>query len=235
MPPKRKYAFGHSPAQKRARKNGVVRPFVKGKDRVGGFYGRYGTSALGSDKERKFFDTALSFSFDQTGEIPATGQLNLIPQGVTESTRIGRKAFIKSIQIRAKMLYTPGASAIGTDNCDLYLVLDKQANGAAAAITDVFDSATLQGAMLNLANSGRFQIIRHWPMVFASAAGVSGAYARQAKQFNFYKKCNIPVEFSSTTGAITEIRSNNLFLCAGSGTEDDLVSVGGTCRLRYTD
>ncbi len=212
---------------KKARTN----KFVKGKDRVSGFYGRYS----GPNMERKFFDTALSFSYDQTGEVPATGQLNLIPQGVTESTRIGRKAFIKSVQIRAKLLYTPGASAIGTDNTDLYLVLDKQANGAAAAITDVFESATIQTAMLNLANSGRFVILRHWPVVFASQAGVSGAYARQAKQLNFFKSCNIPIEFSSTTGAITEIRSNNLFLCAGSGTEDDLVSVSGTCRLRYTD
>jgi len=52
----------------------------------------------------------------------------------------------------------------------------------------------------------------------------------------WYSKCQIPLEFSSTTGAITEIRSNNLFLLAGCSTGgDDLVNFLGTCRLRYSD
>ena len=35
-----------------------------------------------SGEELKFFDTALSFTCDATGEVPATGQLALIPQGI---------------------------------------------------------------------------------------------------------------------------------------------------------
>jgi len=54
--------------------------------------------------------------------------------------------------------------------------------------------------------------------------------------FEMYKKCNIPIEYSGTTGAITEIRSNNIFLLASSdGQADDLVTMVGNCRVRFSD
>lgn len=201
-----------------------------------GNYGRYGINARsqGLTPEVKFFDTALNFGFDATGEVPATGQLTLIPQGDTESTRDGRMAVIKSIQIRAVVQGTPAAAATFASNCYLYLVLDTQCNGAAAAVTDVFTSNVLATAMLNLNNSGRFRILKRWLIKNEAQAGVSGAYNNTTKQIEYYKKCNIKVDWSSTTGALTEIRSNNLFLVAGSDTAtDDAVACTGTCRLRF--
>lgn len=212
------------------------RAVVPGFTRTGGSYGRYGARAraLGLVAEKKFFDTALAFNFDTTGEVPATGQITLIPQGDTESTRDGRKANIQSVQIRGSMLATPGAAANLSTNVYMYLVLDTQTNGAAAAVTDVFTSADLSSAMLNLNNSGRFRIIKKWCWNFTSQAGVTTAYNKVAKQMEFYKKCNIDVDWNSTTGAITEIRSNNLFLIAGAdGNTDDIVSFAGTARLRF--
>jgi len=72
----------------------VSKYFQPGVDRTGGYYGRF----AGRGAELKFFDTATSFSIDTSPEVPATGQLVLIPQGVTESTRVGRKCVIRSIQ-----------------------------------------------------------------------------------------------------------------------------------------
>jgi len=239
---KRKYS-GTGAGQagfKRARV--LTRPIVRtvpiarpGFQRTGGFYGRFGNQAkrLGNQPELKFFDTSLSFNFDNTAEVPATGQLALIPQGDTESTRDGRLAYIKSIQIRGQALYQPSSGANAADTAFLYLVLDTQANGAAAAITDVFTSNVMATNMLNLNNSARFRIIKKWVMNFNSGAGVTTAYNNVVKQIEYYKKCNIKMDWSSTTGAITEIRSNNLFLCAGMGPSDDLVSFTGTCRLRF--
>lgn len=199
-----------------------------------GFYGRYGRQARmrGVQPELKFFDTALAFSFDQTGEVPATGQLCLIPQGDTESTRDGRKAWIKSIQIRANINYIPGTSPNGTETVFLYVILDTQCNGAAAAITDVFTSADMSSNMLQLNNSGRFRILKKFEMVMASRAGVSAAFSGDVKQISWYKRCNIPIDWNSTTGAITEIRSNNIFLAAGA-LRDDVTTMSGTCRLRF--
>jgi len=227
---KRRLALGYRPRTAPVRGAGVMR-------RVG-YYGRYTRNAnrkrisAGLQPEKKFFDTAIAFNFDSTGEVPATGQLTLIPQGDTESTRDGRQAVIKSVQIRGVVSYAPAASAAGATIGYLYLVLDTQCNGAAAAITDVFTSNVMATNLLNLNNSGRFRILKKWVCPQTSQAGVSAAYGGNQKQIEFYKKCNIPVDWSAATGAITEIRSNNLFLMAGS-TSDDLQGFQGSCRLRF--
>jgi len=188
--------------------------------------------------ELKFFDTATSFTTDITGEVPATGQLCLIPQGVTESTRIGRKAVIKSIQMKGSMLYNPGAASTDTVGAvgHVYVVLDKQANGAAAAVTDVLTSASMGSAFINLANSERFIILKKFIVSFNPGAGASGSASSVKRPYSWYSKYNIPLEFSSTTGAITEIRSNNVFLLAGiDGAQDDSITVTGAVRIRYSD
>jgi len=212
------------------------RRFRRGYDRTGGYYGRfnkYGDAPRAS--EQKFFDTTLSFAFDATGEVPATGQLCLIPQGVTESTRVGRKCLLKSIYIKGSLAYSPTTSAAAASTSYLYLILDKQTNGAAAGASDVFMGTSFQTALRNLSNSSRFRILKMWVMDFNSTAGVSTAYNSVRKHIDYYRKLNIPLEFSSTMGALTEIRSNNLFLMAGMTGADDLISMDGVCRLRFTD
>ncbi len=195
----------------------------------------------GGNGENKFFDTDLSFTFDATGEVPATGQLTLIPQGVTESTRVGRKCVIRSVQIRAMLNLAPGAAATSQSTTWLYLVLDMQANGAAAVVgtaVGVLTSTTLSQGLINLSESGRFKILKRWVHDFNPSAGATTALNGVSRHIDFFKQCNIPVEFNSTAGAITEIRSNNLFLIAGatgSGTFDDLITVNGVCRLRFSD
>lgn len=235
---KAKYVAKRLTKRPRSAVRAAIAAVVPGYTRSGGSYGRYGRLAAlrGLVPEKKFFDTALSFNFDSTGEVPATGQLALIPQGDTESTRDGRKAMIESIQIRGELIFTPGAaaSAAAADVTHLYLVLDTQCNGAAAQATDVFTGNNFATAMLNLNNSGRFRILKHWVHTWAPGAGVTGAYINCAKQLEYYKKCKIDMDWSSTTGALTEIRSNNIFLLAGSGLgTDDTVSFTGTCRLRF--
>lgn len=216
-------------------RNRNVNVYRAGTSRVGGFYGRYGRAARdrGLIPEKKFFDTALSFAIDATGEVPATGQLALIPQGDTETTRDGRQCTIKSITIRGVFEYVPGAGSLGQHIVYMCLVQDTQTNGAAAAITDVFSSNNMSTNMHNLANSSRFIIIKRWEVQVRSNAGVATAYSGDAKQIKYHKRCNIPMEYSSTAGAITEIKSNNLFLVAGSYFGDDLTTFNGTCRLRF--
>jgi len=198
--------------------------------RTGGYYGRFS----GTGKELKFFDTATSFAVDTTAEVPATGQLVLIPQGVTESTRVGRKCVIKSISGRWDMVYAPASGATAVELYAIYLVLDKQCNGAAAAFGDVFLGTSATQGLHNLANSQRFVILKKWVGAMTSPAGVTTAYNSVVKHVDFFKKCNIPIEYSSTTGAITEIRSNNIFLIAG-GSHDDALTVTGNVRVRFSD
>lgn len=221
-------------AYRRARAAPITYPVARpaGIERTGGYYGRF----TGKNAELKFFDTTNNFLCDITGEVPATGQLALIPQGTTESTRIGRKVQIKSIQIRGVFTFNPAATNPGADTVHMYLILDTQCNGAAATVPDVFTGTALREALPNIANSQRFTIIKKFTIKFQSMAGIHGALTWEVTPLDYYKKCSIPIEYSSTTGAITEIRSNNLFFIAGtSAATDDLIQFNGTTRLRYSD
>lgn len=225
LPPRRK--------TKRVSRVSMV-PIAPGFTRTGGSFGRY----VGKDAELKFFDTTVSFTIDATGEVPATGQWNLIPQGVTESTRLGRKCTLRSIAFRGTAQYVPGAAATMNDVAFIYVVLDRQCNGAAAAVTDVLTGANIPSAMINLENEMRFKILKKIRLVYNAQAGVSTAYDSQIKSIDFALKCNIPLEFdnSAATGALTTIRSNNVFILAGTaGGSDDLIGVSGTARVRFSD
>lgn len=201
--------------------------------RTGGFIGRF----KGPNRETKFFDTAINSAVDATGEVPTGGQLVLIPQGDTESARDGRMAYIKSVHGRFLLNSVPALNASGSTNVFLYLVLDTQCNGAAASVTDVFTSANLWSAFHNLANSDRFRILRKFRVNLTSQANQSASVPSNTnKCLEFYYKCNIPIQYSSTTGAIGEIKSNNLFYILGSdGQSDDTVTMNGTTRVRFLD
>jgi len=216
------------------------RNFVSGYNRTSGYYGRF--TGPSNTRELKFFDTALSFTADATAEIPATGQLTLIPQDDTQSGRDGNKAVIKSIAIHGTATFGASAAANASDVMYMYVVQDTQANGAAATVGDansgIFTTANLATSNRTIANNTRFRILKKWVMVFNPAAGVTTAYSNTIKQFSWYGKCNIPVMYdaAATSGAITTIRSNNLFLVAGTaGGSDDAITVQGTCRLRFAD
>lgn len=201
-----------------------------GYTRTGGYYGRFGRGG-----EYKFFDTTLSFNVDATAEVPATGQLCLIPQGVTESTRVGRKCLIKSIDMKGMLTLTPSTEATCSTISWVYVVLDTQANGAAAAVSDVFNGSNPWEFLMDLANEQRFKVLKTFEVRLEPQAGATGAYNNAKAMVHWFHRCNIPLEFSSTTGAITEIRSNNIFLIAGCSGGDDLVAFNGVCRLRFSD
>lgn len=215
---------------RRAKKGSYRR--ATGRTRTSGYYGRFS----GPNAELKFFDTTLSIPFDATGEVPATGgQLCLIPQGDTESSRDGRMAYIRSLQLRGAIEFAPGAAATAYTTVHLYLVHDMQTNGAAAAVTDVLTSTSLAVALVNIQNSQRFKILKRWDIPMNPGAGATTALNGVIKPFNYYMRCNIPITYGGATGAITEIKDNNLFLIAGAANSDDLVTLTGKARVRFYD
>lgn len=189
------------------------------------------------EKEQKFLDTALSFNFDATAEVPATGQLCIIPQDDTQSGREGRKVVVSSVYIKGRAVYATAANQPSI--CYLYLMQDTQCNGAAATVgnanTGVFTTTNLCTAMRTLANVDRFKVLKRWEIKMKAQAGITTSFALDVQSVNGYVKCNIPLEYdaSAATGAIGTIRSNNIFLVAGSDGSADTVSFEGTCRLRF--
>ncbi len=206
--------------------------------RTGGYYGRYPTRSTG---ELKFLDTVIDDAVIATGgTIQNTGTIHVIPQGVTETTRIGRKCTIKQINFRwtAKLPQATAATDIG-DTVRIIMYLDKQCNGATATIANILETSVWNG-WNNLENSLRFRILYDTTISLYAPSGGSSAvgthqFGPMVKNGAFYKKCNIPIEFdaSASTGAIGTIRSNNVGLLFIS--EGGFAGIQSNVRVRFSD
>lgn len=201
-----------------------------------GFYGRFGTGRGNNAQiEKKFYDTALTLGATAllASTTNATGQLNVgLLQNATATGRVGQKITLKSIQI--KLACTLAAGAVDTDIAHIWLVQDTQCNGAAATAADVFVAVGAVGnQMRNVENGARFKILKHFVFRMNADAGVAAAFGGDFQQQECFLQCNIPVTYNAATGAITEIKTNNLFFVYGSTAATATTS--GVARLRYTD
>lgn len=181
--------------------------------RTSGFYGRYGVSKYGSHKH--YHTKELKFRNIDINQAPVssvgniTESINKIAQGTNEVQRIGRVCKMKSIHWRLRCFLPNTISATATtDTMRIILYLDKQANGLTATVTDILESANFQ-SFRNLANSRRFKILCDKQVTLNVPSSDSTEYGRVSRNFQIHKKVNSQIEFNSTTGAMTEIRSNN--------------------------
>ncbi len=185
---------------------------------------------LDSDKD----DAVVS----ATGAI--TTSLNLIAQDVTESDRIGRKVTITKIHCTFSVFLVnevDKADISGGDIIRVILYVDKQANGADASVTDILESAVFF-SYRNLANSTRFQILYdnfftiNRRVAMTDGTNTSSTPRVELAPVKINRDCNIPIEYDSTAGAITEIKTNNVGLLYIS--KQGSAGIDTTCRIRYT-
>ena len=157
---------------------------------------------------------------------------------------MGARCTVTDINVKGVINWQTGmaATTLQTVLIKMVIVLDKQANGANCTWSDVYNGTT-PFSPRNLTNSQRFEVLKEWmlqPTVVATGTADNWASAAISctsppTKFKFNKKCNIPLEFSSTTGAITEIRSNNITLMAVSYAGDDIHTLTGTFRVKFRD
>lgn len=222
-----------------------------GYGRTGGYFGRYNRGGAYSrlrgnrfvrrrDIEKKFIDTVYTDAATSTWGVSTSA--NLIAQGTTESTRVGRKVIITDIHVRSTWTYAPeedGSTANNPTKVRWLMVWDKQCNGANATNTDVVESSSQVNCFNNLANKGRFVILFDKEFILkpmaAAGTGVANDWGGDKVDCDFHKKVRIPIEFDSTTGSITEIRSNNLFFMRIRDTTESAVTQVTNVRLRFTD
>jgi len=201
--------------------------------------------------ELKYFDTEQLWYLGGGPAIPyyipgvqRGGYLNLIPQGTGSTERIGRSCIIKSIHITLSIGISPLVDTQGiSEALSVWLVLDRQNNGAGATAADLFEPGQLSTVIgnKNMANDKRFVVIKKWKWSMGSDLWDTSteAPAQDAKPhiIDWYKKCNIPLLFDAqnTGGGLETIRSNNLFLMKGG--EESFFSwrCDGYCRLRFED
>lgn len=234
----------HNPGtviQRRIPRNPVVHRVSPGYTRRVGYYGRYTVPFTGTDKpgELKFFDVDVN-----DGVVSNTGtvfdSVCKIAQGVTEVQRVGRKCTLKTIQFRWRVILPAldnVPAPLPADAVRFIVFLDKQCNGAIAGVTQILHTANYK-AFYNLVNQGRFKIL-HDQMTTMNYGGLASEAAGQLtalvvqKDFYWEKAVNIPLEFDGATGALTEIRSNNIgvLLISTQGT----LNFESKVRLRFSD
>lgn len=202
----------------------------------------YTTSrALGTMKELKFHELDINDAIVATGGNVQTS-LNLIPQGITEITRIGRAAFIRKCFIRMTFQITENnMQAVSADVIRVMIVLDKQCNKANPVVGDII-SGTSSIAILdfnNLSNKQRFLVLydknEHIAIPAAGGNGttIETCRMRQTKELYLNFKEPIAIEYTDGTGDLDTITSNNLVML--------LISLAGITkfdahvRLRFTD
>lgn len=189
--------------------------------------------------EKKFFDTGVNGAVPLAAGSIFAESLNLVAQGAAENQRIGRKIVLTDLLIHFEMNQLTSASiAAGTDSHRIIIYLDKQTNGTAATPGDILENTNIL-SFRKLDNTGRFNILsdkihRFSPNGAGTVGGV-GNILPNNKHWSFYKRINVPVEFSGATGAIAEIRSNNLGVLILSSRAAANVLTGFTARIRYTD
>ncbi len=188
---------------------------------------------------------ALDF-VSKSGVHADTATIVDIVQGTGETNRIGRKCTITNIHIKMHIEHRPlngttTAEVANFTDCLLRVVvfLDRQCNGAAATGLNLLQTDVLT-SFRSLANVKRFKFLYDKTWSFNTQAMAAGTVAdtRIIDKTYFKKislKCFIPIEYSGTTGAITEIRSNNIGIAVWSAPGSRINIENSQIRLRFID
>ncbi len=213
--------------------------------RTGGFLGI----------ELKFYDTklaatALVTNTDASGgelDPSATIVLNSVIQADGESGRDGRQILMKSIFINGVIdcpIQINETALKAGCHIQLWLVLDKQTNGATINSEDVFVNvaATAIGGtslLRNLQNTHRFSILDSWETDFdlhtASYDGTNIEQGGLLRRFKLFSKLGMKVNYKTggTTEDIANIMDNSLHLI-GFCTDTGLIPrITYSSRLRF--
>ena len=145
------------------------------------------------------------------------------------SNREGTQIYVKSIQVRARIEFNSGDASAGAIR--MVLVQDKQSNGAAPNVSDIYSIPVLGpiDALRNLNGRKRFKILSDNTWI-VSQNGTPGY------QYDIYLKKPITVQYNAgNTGTVADISTNALYLLVCS----DQAANGPYCafysRVRYTE
>lgn len=213
-----------------------------GSERQSGYYGRYGFSnAKGTKVEKKFFDTRVHNQTITGGRVIAIDSLFKIQAGTGSSERVGRMIRVKGINVRGQI------TSNVKDPADCYrvvLYLDKQANGAAATLSELFAEGSVSGggvnwlSFLNLVNSRRFKILRDVRLDSQSTI-VRGTndYGFDIKYFDMNVSLDLLVEYGTNGSSITDLKSANVGIAVMSAISTTTFEAGYQLltRVRFTD
>jgi len=184
--------------------------------------------ALGA--ELKFIDSVIvGAAMAVAGTIITNGTdqtLNGIPQGATDSDRVGNLVLAEELEVRWTVETLAAATA--ADTCRVIYYLDHQCNGAAAAGADILAETTVRG-FRNMEKLERFTILKDLYFVINNQNSTSTT----EKSGKFKVRLNVPIRFTGAAGTIGGITENNINCLVFSDTANPQFS--HTTRVLYRD
>jgi len=189
--------------------------------------------------ELKHTDTTLAMTLNNLRQWTIQ-TINCFPtQGTDFTNRIGRRIFVKKIDIsmRYAIVALPNVPLVGDSIlCDFWL--NTKTNGAAAAIGDIYSSndPTSLPNPSNLSKFKRYGRAMHQVDVTASNAGVTTA----ANVVELYQKTyivNKSVHFDASAANITDVVDNSWYItcCCGNAQPAGAYDMVGVVRVWFTD
>ncbi len=165
--------------------------------------------------------------------------LTVIPEGVGEEQRIGRKINLTKIQLQGAITLASGSDfADASDHLTCMIVLDTQTNGVQFTATDLLETDTFD-SFRNLSNGKRFKILWKGKYTLSVSGGAPSGAAlvtgEDITNLEAYLDVNIPIEYdnSATSGVITSVRQNNVYFV--TITKSNSVAIDAKMRLRFSD
>lgn len=162
----------------------------------------------------------------------SAGALTLIngcTQGDGPSNREGTQIFIKSIQVRLRSEFNALDASAGPMR--FVIIQDKQPNGAAPTVGNIYSTATagVIDALRNLDNRKRFKILADRTYVM-SQNGTPGF------QDDIYLKKPITVQYNSgNAGVVSDISSNSVYILVASDQAANGPFTAFYARVRFTE
>ncbi len=196
---------------------------------------------LQKKSEVKFFD------FTQTDASLATGMQEIdavegdfdILQGDGPSERIGRQVTLTKIFWRWNLLNTI-TSAGTNETVRLFIILDKQVNGAVSPPSLIWTDEVNWQSFNGMLEIGRFRTLYDsGPLDLQKTAGAgngtTNSFSGETRSGEvFLKNLKIKLQFDASTGTISDLTQNHISFWAAARV-GGIVSVTSEVRLRYMD
>lgn len=185
--------------------------------------------------EKKWCDTVSTLTPPIGSAFVVTpAQLNLITGSVSPQNRIGCKILMRSLKLRANILW-PGSQVISAPSQVRFVVVyDRQSNGSIATRTDVFQDGTQGYSPINLSNAERFLVLVD---EYSEQIASNGQFA---VTYECFRKMRLePCYNSLATDGVPRTGALLLFVSTNSDINDNTVghfpTVQFWSRVRYTD
>lgn len=146
-----------------------------------------------------------------------------VSEGVGATQRIGSKIQLRSIDVLMNVVTASAAAALNP--CSIFLIWDKQSNGAVAAATDIFQSVTTNLNFGQIFNLERFQVLRRFNVNLDAAGGLS-------KTIQAHVPINELVRYPDATNPP---RTNNLLIVRLDASAVSPCVIQYTTRVKFCD